>query len=100
MRELIAGVTMAQGLVERYAIDCRVLSCYDRIVVTETLPGACYCKFEQQSGALDTRRLLALQRGGEEVGEAVLGIGSSLSQRRSLTTQCMQPQIGHSALIR
>lgn len=36
---------MMQGLVERYADRLHgVLSCYDRIVVTGTLPGACYAQ--------------------------------------------------------
>ena len=33
----------ATALTERYAANLRgVLSCYDRIIVTGTLPGACY----------------------------------------------------------
>lgn len=39
------GLRMAQGLVERYADRLHgMLSCYDRIVVTGTLPGACYAQ--------------------------------------------------------
>ena len=36
---------MATGLIERYA-DCLngVLSCYDCILVTGTMPGACYAQ--------------------------------------------------------
>jgi hypothetical protein len=34
---------MAQALIERYESRLHgVLSCYDRVVVTGTLPGACY----------------------------------------------------------
>ena len=33
----------ATGLTERYAANLHgVLSCYDRIIITGTLPGACY----------------------------------------------------------
>ena len=33
----------ATALTERYAANLRgVLSCYDRIIITGTLPGACY----------------------------------------------------------
>jgi hypothetical protein len=36
---------MAQGLIERYESRLHgVLSCYDRVVVTGTLPGACYAE--------------------------------------------------------
>src|SRR5579883_1242057 len=36
---------MAQALIERYEDRLHgVLSCYDRVVVTGTLPGACYAE--------------------------------------------------------
>jgi hypothetical protein len=36
---------LRQPLTERYRQPlARVLSCYDRIIVTGTLPGACYAK--------------------------------------------------------
>lgn len=42
---------MAQGLVERYESRLHgVLSCYDRVVVTGTLPGTCYA--ERMTGLL------------------------------------------------
>src|SRR6266404_102446 len=38
-------MTMTQALLERYADRLRgVLSCYDRMVITGTLPGACYAQ--------------------------------------------------------
>ena len=35
---------MTTLLTERYTNDLGVLSCYDRIVITDTLPGVCYAR--------------------------------------------------------
>ncbi len=41
--EMARGMTMAATLTDRYAANLHgVLSCYDRIIITGTLPGACY----------------------------------------------------------